>query len=146
MELWTNLLVSMQDDASIIIEKDGTYEHDADGNEYVSRVDVTIESSSDLYAAMANSMIDHIGEMYDDGTSLDYGEYWFVALCHGVEHGYCIGPSDVNDINDDGEVHIYPLGKDWDDDLMEALDRIYNEPDDGFWIGPYKDDNDWRAA
>lgn len=124
-ELWTNLEASMKDDATIVIEKEGHYEWDADGNESIVRVDVTIENSFDLYAAVANSMVDHMCLMFDEGG--DYGEYWFVALCKGDEHGYCIRPSDVKDLNDDGEVCIYPLGHEWDADVKEALDKFLNE-------------------
>lgn len=140
-EVWTDLMSEMHEDGTITIEKDAHYEWDDDGNEFIVRKDVDVKSTWDLFASVANSMIDYLGDMFEDGTSLDYGEFWFIAYCNGVTKGYCINNADLETLNEEGVVTINPLTG-WDAEIAEAEARIFGPDDDP----DNENDNERKAA
>lgn len=125
-EVWTHLEVEMNPDATISVGKYSWYDYDSDGNGLIARETVAVESTFDLYAAVMNSMLTCF-DMFDDPGCYDYGEYWFVAADGGEFCGYCIRQDDVEDINADGEVILYPLGIEWANDIDKAVDRCLGE-------------------
>ena len=127
LEKWTQLFVSMENDASIEVSFDAHYEWDGD-EEVLVYEDHEDVSETDIFIAICNSGIDCIEPLYGDDYNDGY-EFAFVALCNSPIangfHGYFVDYRDAERLNDELCIVIRPLvGR--DDDVKEAVKRYDN--------------------
>lgn len=101
-----------QNGAAIVVNRDGEYDYDDAGNEFVRITEQPIETCAEVLEALAYSIdIDFI-ELLNEGWPVylgnSYARYEFVALADGFVYTYHFGPNELDELNEKGLVTLEP--------------------------------------